>query len=62
CKACIQNLAGSRLPWTEEFMHQGDISEDCLYLNLWTAAESSDEKRPVLVYIHGGGFNEGSGS
>ena len=58
--ACIQDLQGSRLPWTEEFMHQGDISEDCLYLNVWTAAQSADEKRPVMVYIYGGGFNEGS--
>jgi para-nitrobenzyl esterase len=59
---CVQQLAGSRLPWSEEFMHQGDVSEDCLYLNVWTAAESSEEARPVLVYIHGGGFGEGSGS
>ena len=58
--ACIQHVAGSRLPWTEEFMHQGEISEDCLYLNIWTAAYSADEKRPVMVYIYGGGFNEGS--
>lgn len=58
--ACIQDLQGSRLPWTEEFMHQGGISEDCLYLNIWTAAKSADEKRPVMVYIYGGGFNEGS--
>lgn len=58
--ACTQNLAGSRLPWTEEFMHQGEHSEDCLYLNVWTGAESGNERRPVMVYIYGGGFSEGS--
>ena len=59
--ACVQDLQRSRAPWTEPFMHQGDASEDCLYLNIWTTA-GSGEARPVLVYIHGGGFNEGSGS
>lgn len=60
--ACYQNEAHSRLPWTEPFMEQGPISEDCLYLNVWTAAKSPNEKRPVMVYIYGGGFNEGAGS
>jgi len=59
---CVQQVARSRPPWTEEFMHQGDVSEDCLYLNVWTAAQTADARRPVLVYIHGGGFGEGSGS
>ena len=59
---CIQTLAKSRLPWTEEFMHQGDISEDCLYLNIWTPSKASHNKYPVMVYFHGGGFGEGSGS
>ncbi len=59
---CIQVVQGSRLPWSEDFMHQGEISEDCLYLNVWTAAIRADEKRPVMVYIYGGGFNEGSNS
>ena len=59
--ACVQNVAGARLPWTEEFMHQGAVDEDCLYLNVWTTS-SRGARRPVLVYIYGGGFNEGSGS
>lgn len=59
--ACMQNAAGARLPWTEEFMHQGAVDEDCLYLNVWTTA-GRGARRPVFVYIYGGGFNEGSGS
>ncbi|HVQ29102.1 MAG TPA: carboxylesterase family protein, partial [Vicinamibacteria bacterium] len=32
------------------------MGEDCLYLNVWTTAKKADEKRPVLVVFHGGGF------
>jgi para-nitrobenzyl esterase len=38
------------------------MSEDCLYLNVWTPAHGDGEKLPVLVYFHGGGFLEGDGS
>lgn len=38
------------------------MSEDCLYVNVWTGASSSKERRPVMVWIHGGGFWQGSGS
>jgi para-nitrobenzyl esterase len=36
-----------------------DISEDCLYLNVWTGAKKTYEKRPVMVWIYGGGFGIG---
>ncbi|MBV9123511.1 MAG: carboxylesterase family protein, partial [Planctomycetes bacterium] len=38
------------------------MSEDCLYLNVWTPAKSADEHLPVLVYFYGGGFVAGDGS
>jgi len=36
-------------------------NEDCLYLNVWTPG-LDDAKRPVMVWIHGGGFTTGAGS
>jgi para-nitrobenzyl esterase len=37
-------------------------SEDCLFLNVWTPGLSDGRKRPVMVWLHGGGFLSGSGS
>jgi para-nitrobenzyl esterase len=36
-------------------------SEDCLYLNVWTAGKAGDQ-RPVMVWIHGGALTRGSGA
>lgn len=38
------------------------MSEDCLYLNVWTPAESADAQLPVMLYFYGGAFREGAGS
>lgn len=38
-----------------------DVSEDCLCLNVWTPGLADGKKRPVLVWLHGGGFTNGSG-
>ena len=37
-------------------------SEDCLFLNVWTPDLDPEGRRPVLVFVHGGGFTSGSGS
>lgn len=59
---CIQHKDISRGPWTEEYMLQGPISEDCLYLNVWAPADFKGRSLPVYVFFHGGGFMEGAGS
>lgn len=40
----------------------GPGSEDCLFLNVYTPGLRDGGKRPILFYIHGGGYNNGSGS
>ena len=60
--SCMQDEVGSRLPWSKAFMTQGPISEDCLFLNVWTNAKSPGEKQAVMVFLYGGGFSEGSSS
>jgi para-nitrobenzyl esterase len=42
--------------------NDGPGSEDCLFLNVWTPALRDGVRRPILFYIHGGAYNNGSGS
>ena len=41
---------------------QPATSEECLFLNVWTPGLGDGGKRPVMVWLHGGGFSSGSGS
>ena len=50
-------------PFFSDMVFRSDgMSEDCLYLNIWTPAVSGDERLPVLVYFYGGGLFTGDGS
>jgi para-nitrobenzyl esterase len=58
---------GARTGWAndeEAFMFSWDDgvpSEDCLRVNVWTPGIQDGEKRPVMVWLHGGGYSAGSG-
>jgi len=55
---CMQHTS----PDADYWFRSDGMSEDCLYLNVWTPAKSEKERLPVLVYIFGGGFQNGDGS
>jgi para-nitrobenzyl esterase len=55
---CMQRTG----PTADYWFRSNGMSEDCLYLNVWTPAKSGNERLPVLVYIFGGGFQNGDGS
>jgi para-nitrobenzyl esterase len=62
---CVQPSQPNRLPnknVTVDLPDSPKTSEDCLYLNLWTAADRANERRPVMVWIFGGAYSEGGGN
>jgi para-nitrobenzyl esterase len=57
--ACMQNPYAEGSPYRTA---AEPMSEDCLYLNVWTGAKSANERRPVMVWIYGGALTRGSAS
>ena len=56
------NQCMQRRVFADMVFRAAGMSEDCLYLNVWTPAARSSERLPVLVYFYGGGFIAGDGS
>ena len=54
----MKSVAGDELFNPHRYL---PMSEDCQFLNLWTPSIHDGKKRPVMVWIHGGGFTNGSG-
>ncbi len=59
---CLQPHGKGRPNITVDEPDSPAMSEDCLYLNVWTGAQKAGEKRPVMVWIYGGAYTEGGGS
>ena len=56
------NQCMQRRMFADMVFRAAGMSEDCLYLNVWTPARRAGERLPVLVYFYGGGFTAGDGS
>jgi para-nitrobenzyl esterase len=61
---CMQNPAPKRanVNVATDLPDSPKTSEDCLFLNVWTQADSAKERRPVMVWIYGGAYTEGGGN
>src|SRR6516162_6512142 len=59
--ACTQNNAKQRFPVDSavDLPDSPGMSEDCLYLNVWTNANNRNAKLPVMFWIYGGAYTEG---
>ncbi len=54
------NYANNAGVWRDHWNYS-NLSEDCLFLNVWTKGLADGKKRPVMVWFHGGGYAAGNG-
>jgi len=59
---CVQPKGVGRVNVSVDLADSPKASEDCLYINVWTAARSASERLPVMFWIFGGAYTEGAGS
>ncbi len=56
----LDNFYANRYLAFTDYWHYDDVSENCLGINVWTPGYSDGTKRPVILWIHGGGFTSGN--
>lgn len=56
----LDNFYANRYLAFTDYWHYDDVSENCLGINVWTPGYKENTKRPVLLWIHGGGFTSGN--
>jgi para-nitrobenzyl esterase len=56
----LENFYANRYAAFTDYWHYDDVSENCLGINVWTPGYNDNNKRPVLLWIHGGGFTSGN--
>jgi len=56
----LENFYANRYLAFTDYWHYDDVSENCLGINVWTPEYKDNSKRPVLLWIHGGGFTSGN--
>ena len=56
----LDNFYANRYLAFTDYWHYDDVSENCLGINVWTPGYKDNTKRPVMLWIHGGGFTSGN--
>jgi para-nitrobenzyl esterase len=56
----LDNFYANRYLAFTDYWHYDDVSENCLGINVWTPGYNDNTKRPVIVWLHGGGFTSGN--
>jgi para-nitrobenzyl esterase len=56
----LENFYANRYLAFTDYWHYDDVSENCLGINVWTPGYKDNTKRPVMLWIHGGGFTSGN--